>query len=183
MTTTPTPCSQPNPCEDGELCDVHEEELAHAEGEHELCGVTCEVQMPSELMRNFIIARGYPGTAGALAELLRRAASQKAVSSKPPLPARMLDPWPRIPVDTSDGTDFHRLDRIAGHAATHWVLGPDGTYSQGLTLADTVSGAVHEALLHLLELGLIDIDSERMNTARGWPTHREKADPPAPKED
>lgn len=71
--TKPTPCSQPNPCEDGEPCATHEEEQAHAEGEHEYCGVTCEVQMPTEPMRNFIIARGYPGTAGALDELLRRA--------------------------------------------------------------------------------------------------------------
>ncbi|MCU1612559.1 MAG: hypothetical protein JWO98_99 [Frankiales bacterium] len=70
----PTPCSQPNPCEDGELCGVHEEEQAHADGEHEYCGVTCEVSMPSEPMRNFILAKGYPGTEGALNQLLRRAA-------------------------------------------------------------------------------------------------------------
>lgn len=73
-----TPCSQPDPCEDGELCDVHEEEQAHAAGHHGYCGVTCEVAMPSEQMRNFILARGYPGTAGALDELLRRAAAQGA---------------------------------------------------------------------------------------------------------
>lgn len=91
---------------------------------------------------------------------------------KPPLPARMLDPWTRIPVDTSEGTDFHRIDRIGGHAATQWVLGPEGTYKQNLTLAETVDGAVREALLHLLELGLIDIDSERMNAAKGWPMSR-----------
>lgn len=71
--TAPTPCSEPNPCEDGEPCDRHEEEQAHAEGDHTFCGVTCEVEMPTEPMRNFVIARGYPGTAGALDELLRRA--------------------------------------------------------------------------------------------------------------
>ncbi|MCU1613899.1 MAG: hypothetical protein JWO98_1439 [Frankiales bacterium] len=73
----PTPCSQPSPCEDGELCDVHEEEQAHADGEHAFCGVRCEVQFPSEPMRNFILAKGYPGAAGALNELLRRAAERR----------------------------------------------------------------------------------------------------------
>lgn len=68
-----TPCSQPNPCEDGELCGTHEVEQAHAEGEHEFCGVTCEIQFPSDMIRNGILAKGYPGTAGMLDELLRRA--------------------------------------------------------------------------------------------------------------
>ncbi|MDW6058051.1 hypothetical protein SAZ11_08110 [Streptomyces sp. FXJ1.4098] len=79
--TTPTassPCSVPDPCADGELCDRHETEQAHAEGEHELCGVTCEVQFPAEALRNFVIAKGYPGTAGALDELLRRAGQPTA---------------------------------------------------------------------------------------------------------
>lgn len=101
-----------------------------------------------------------------------------ATDDKPPLPDRMLAPWPRITVDTSPGTDFHRIDRIAGHAATHWVLGPDGTYKQNLTLAETIDGAVREALLHLLELGLIDIDSDRLNAAPGWPVSREKRQSP-----
>jgi hypothetical protein len=96
---------------------------------------------------------------------------------KPPLPARILDPWPRISVDTSRDSDFHRLNRIAGHAATGWALGPDGTYTQSLTLAETVDGAVREALLHLLELGLIDVDSDRMKAAPGWPTRRERTSP------
>ncbi len=93
---------------------------------------------------------------------------------KPPLPARMLDPWPRIPIDTSPDSDFHRLNRIAGDAATGWALGPDGAYAQQRTLADIVDNAVREALLHVLELGLVDIDSARMNSAPGWPTGRER---------
>jgi len=95
------------------------------------------------------------------------------VTEKPPLPARTFDPWPRIPIDTSPDSDFHRLDRIAGHAATGWALGPDGPLHTPQPLADAVDGAVREALLHLLELGLIDIDSARMNAASGWPTRRE----------
>jgi hypothetical protein len=96
---------------------------------------------------------------------------------KPPLPDRILDPWPRIPVDTSEGSDFHRLNRIAGHAATGWALGPDGAYAQQRTLADIVDNSVREALLHLLELGLIDIDAARMHSAPGWPTQRERNNP------
>ncbi|MFF0009631.1 hypothetical protein ACFYQT_40255 [Streptomyces tibetensis] len=96
---------------------------------------------------------------------------------KPPLPACMFDPWPRIPVTTGEGSDFHRLNRIAGNAATGWALGPDGAYAQQRTLADTVDNAVREALLHLLELGLIDIDADRMHAAHGWPTHRERTRP------
>jgi hypothetical protein len=96
------------------------------------------------------------------------------VTEKPDLPARTFDPWPRIPIDTSQGSDFHRLDRIAGHAATHWALSPEGAYAKNLTLAEVVDGAVREALLHLLELGLIDIDATRMHAAPGWPTNRER---------
>jgi hypothetical protein len=98
-------------------------------------------------------------------------------AEKPPLPTRTFDPWTRIPVDTSEGNDFHRLNRIAGHAATGWALGPDGAYAQNRTLADIVDNAVREALLHLLELGLIDIDSQRMHAAPGWPTRRERTGP------
>src|SRR5512134_1971472 len=72
-----TPCGPvPDMCDpDGEPCDRHETERAHAEGEHTFCGVTCEVEFPSELLRNSILAKGYPGTAGMLDELLRRAAA------------------------------------------------------------------------------------------------------------
>jgi hypothetical protein len=74
--TERTPCSDP-PCDNGpgEPCDRHETEQAHADGLHEDCGVTCGVQFPSEQLRNFVVAKGYPGTAGMLDELLRRAAS------------------------------------------------------------------------------------------------------------
>lgn len=95
------------------------------------------------------------------------------MTDKLALPTRMFDPWPRMPVDTSDGSNFHRLNRIAGNAATGWALSPHGTYAQNLTLAETIDGAVREALLHLLELGLIDVDAERMNATPGWPTKRE----------
>lgn len=74
--TARTPCSDP-PCDEapGQPCAQHEEEQAHAEGEHAQCGPTCEVQFPTEQMRNFILSKGYPGSAGMLDELLRRAAA------------------------------------------------------------------------------------------------------------
>jgi hypothetical protein len=96
------------------------------------------------------------------------------VDPKPPLPARTFDPWPRISVDLNPDGNFHRLNRIAGNAARGWALGPDGAYAQNRTLADIVDNTVREALLHLLELGLIDIDSQRMNAAPGWPTQRDR---------
>jgi len=99
------------------------------------------------------------------------------VISKPPLPTRMFDPWPRIPIDTTADSDFHHINRTAGSAATGWAVGPEGAYAQNLTLAEVVDGAVREALLHLLELGLIDIDSDRLNAAPGLPTHRERTAP------
>ncbi|WP_328962940.1 hypothetical protein [Streptomyces virginiae] len=69
-----------------ELADIDREHAAdeqetaaeHARGEHEHCGPTCEVQFPSAALRNFILAKGYPGTAGMLDELLRRAAEAAA---------------------------------------------------------------------------------------------------------
>jgi hypothetical protein len=92
---------------------------------------------------------------------------------KPPLPARMFDDWPRIPVDTSRGNTFRRINDIAERAASAWVTGPDGPYKQpGMTMHEIVSGAVHEGLLHLAELGLIDIDTARLATAPGIPIRR-----------
>lgn len=52
-----------------------------------------------------------------------------------------------------------------------WVMSPKGM-DAGRTLASAVNGAVRDALLHLLELGLIDIDTDRMNEAKGWPASR-----------
>jgi hypothetical protein len=73
--------AQQDPTQDGEeretdeqRADREETERDHAAGDHTYCGQTCEVEFPSEQLRNFVIAKGYPGTKGALDELLRRAA-------------------------------------------------------------------------------------------------------------
>jgi len=58
---------------DEERADREETARDHARGDHTYCGITCEAEMPTEHLRNFLIAKGYPGTKGALDELLRRA--------------------------------------------------------------------------------------------------------------
>lgn len=94
------------------------------------------------------------------------------MTSKPPLPQRLFDPWPRIPVD-AEGRHFREVASLGVHAADTWLLGADGPYKQpGMTQAQITHRVVHEALLHLLELGLIDIDTERIDNAKGWPLSR-----------
>ena len=63
-----------------ERADREETERDHAAGDHQHCGVDCEVQFPTEQLRNFVIAKGYPGTAGMLHELLRRARDERPLS-------------------------------------------------------------------------------------------------------
>ncbi|MFB6787650.1 hypothetical protein ACFCWT_13340 [Streptomyces olivaceus] len=60
---------------DEERADREETERDHGRGDHTYCGITCAVELPTEHLRNFVIAKGYPGTKGALAELERRAAA------------------------------------------------------------------------------------------------------------
>lgn len=60
---------------DEQRADREETERDHAAGDHTYCGITCETELPTEHLRNFVIAKGYPGTKGALDELLRRAAA------------------------------------------------------------------------------------------------------------
>lgn len=95
---------------------------------------------------------------------------------KPPLPTGMFDPFQRITVDTSAGSPFDTIREMAIGAANDWLFGPDGPYkSPGQTVAQITRAEINEALLHLLELGVIDIDVERLNAAPGWPIHREPA--------
>ena len=78
-----------------ERADREETERDHARGDHTYCGITCEVEMPTEHLRNFVIAKGYPGTKGALDELLRRAqveadGSRVADEEQPETPSMTL---------------------------------------------------------------------------------------------
>lgn len=91
---------------------------------------------------------------------------------KPALPARMFDPFPRIEVDTAYGEPFARILGIARSVADGWVLGPEGPFKKSQPMSEITRHTLTEALLHLLELGLIDIDVDRLNAARGIPTRR-----------
>lgn len=80
---------------------------------------------------------------------------------------------PRIEVDQSEGSSFQNIVRHGTFAANEWALGRDGPANHsGLTPAAFVSNCVSEALLHLLELGFIDIDDERMQELRLVPPSR-----------
>lgn len=59
---------------DEERADRLEVESEHAAGIHTHCGVTCEEEFPSLMLRNTILVRAIPGSATMLDELVRRAA-------------------------------------------------------------------------------------------------------------
>ncbi|MFE5037098.1 hypothetical protein [Streptomyces sp. NPDC056683] len=110
--------------------------------------------------------------------------------NKPTVPAAQFLEWPRIPVDTAEDSTHYRVTTIGRRVATDWVLGPDGPYNHAeQTMAQTIRGAVGAALLHLMELGLIDVDTDRMAAAPGipWGLHDCRPDvipaPPAPGDD
>jgi hypothetical protein len=89
---------------------------------------------------------------------------------KPPVPAAKFQDWPRIPVDTAEGSEHYQLTTIGRRVAHEWVMGPDGPYNNAeQTMTQTVRGLVGVTLLHLMELGLIDVDTERMAAAPGIP--------------
>ena len=92
---------------------------------------------------------------------------------KPQIPAEPFAEWPRIPVDQADGTPFNEILRIAGFAADEWTFGDNGPYRKpGMVKAAITHHQIAEGLLHLLELGLIDIDVERLNAGEWMPTSR-----------
>lgn len=81
-----------------------------------------------------------------------------------PAPTAIGQPFPRIPVDEAEGSDFAWLLHTAVIAVGDWTFGPHGPYENPrMTGAERTRGEVREGLLHLLELGLIDIDTERLH--------------------
>lgn len=98
---------------------------------------------------------------------------------KPPLPD-LAQPWQRITIDPTD-PDTAWILKLAVSAADGWMLGPHGPLKNpAMTLAEITSGSVHEALLHLLELGLIDLDTDRLHAARSFPLRRDTTEEPTP---
>jgi len=97
------------------------------------------------------------------------------MTTKPPIPANLGDPYPRIAVDQADGGDFDAIRRMATFATDGWVFSPDGARAKWLPPAQFHGALITEALLHLLELGVIDIDHDRLVevTSQGHPPYRE----------
>jgi hypothetical protein len=93
-------------------------------------------------------------------------------TAKPPLPTDPFGDWERIPVNEQDGSDFAEILRIGTFAADNWTFSPDGPYQRSQTAAEATRSQLREALLHLLELGLIDIDTGRLHAADGYPMQR-----------
>lgn len=93
-------------------------------------------------------------------------------STKPAFPDGWVAPtsaWPRIPVDQSDGSAYQRVAREAGFAATGLLVSPDGPLRPGVAPVVIADAAIGEALLYLLEFGLIDIDEARLDEFLGRP--------------
>lgn len=96
--------------------------------------------------------------------------------TKPPIPTGFGEPYPRIRVDQSDGGAFARALRIAVFAADAWMMSPDGPYENpSQTGAVMTRGLLRDALLHLLEIGVVDIDEQRLEEVctHGAPIGRE----------
>jgi len=100
---------------------------------------------------------------------------------KPAIP-KSRRPFPRIPVDQTEGSDFRRVLRLAIQGSEGWTFsaeeGPYFRRQNGkpeLTPAQIVRGQMTEALLYLLEMGVIDVDDERLNQVFDgyYPPYRE----------
>lgn len=97
------------------------------------------------------------------------------MTEKPAIHQGPFDVQERVEVDTSDGSPFSLIQRVALGAADAWALGPEGPYQKPQPPASVSRGQVREALLHLLELGLLDIDVERLKAMEWVPMSREDA--------
>jgi hypothetical protein len=98
-------------------------------------------------------------------------------ATKPPFPEPGSPVFPRRQVDESEGSPFRQVLQIGVFAADQWALGPQGPYANPRqTAAEVARGQVREALLHLLEIGLLDIDEDRLAANDWWPTSRESAE-------
>lgn len=91
----------------------------------------------------------------------------ESVTRKPPLPEEPWGDFTRVVIDETS-SEVEQILRLAMFAADDYVY----TDPPGLTDADIRANGVREAILHLLELGLIDIDTKRVGADVAWPTGR-----------
>lgn len=94
-------------------------------------------------------------------------------SAKSAFPAGMFDPWTRTPVDQTAGGDFDRIHNAATTAAVGLLVGGGVRYPA--SPYEIAEASLREGLLYLLELGLVDIDAERLDGfwTRPHPPYRE----------
>lgn len=100
-----------------------------------------------------------------LAEIAEKHGAEQTPPPRKPVSTDMFT-FPRIKVDSSD---FAAIHEMANSAVDTWWLTTDHVFK---THADAVHAIVKEALLHLLELGFIDIDTERFKTMPSVPMSR-----------
>lgn len=87
----------------------------------------------------------------------------------------MLGDVERIAIDQGDGSDFASAQQVAVLAADMWAIDHNPRDSFEMTMAQYTRGLINEGLLHLLELGVVRIDGERLRhlLATGCPVQRE----------
>lgn len=90
---------------------------------------------------------------------------------KPPLPTKWAEQFTLIDIDESEGGTFAALLQVATFAAHKWANGPGALV---MSRAEETRGTVREALLYLLELGVIDIDEERFAAIPMFPVGRDR---------
>lgn len=159
--TTPECVDDCPACEEQEQ-DRRETERAHTAGNHQWCGVTCETEFPSDVLRNTILCRAIPGSPSMLAELERRAA-QPTVPVVGPATA---DPWPTITrlvawLDNQNGRTptetalrLLKVTEEAGEAASAWIGMTGQNPRKGIThttsdVADELCDVITAAMVAL----------------------------------
>ncbi|MGW1546635.1 hypothetical protein [Streptomyces sp. NPDC002346] len=86
-------------------------ERDHTAGDHQYCGLTCEAEFPSDMLRNAILARAIPGSARMLDELLRRAALPSPAAEAQPASVSPTAVLLATPCDACEHTlNWHRND-------------------------------------------------------------------------
>lgn len=124
-----------------------------------------EAQKKSQDLIDEIDARTRVGAASTGEDLAEQV--YDSPKRKPPLPEQPWEAFPRIELG-EHRLDINKIVKLAVFTADDYHYAAPA----GATAADVRAGGVREAILHLLELGLIDIDSQRLRAADGFPTGR-----------
>ncbi|WP_157251104.1 hypothetical protein [Nonomuraea typhae] len=72
-------------------------------------------------------------------------------------------------MDENADSPFSLILRIGCRAADGWAVRSWAQLTIGMSPRDIARSQIREALLHLLELGLIDIDEDRLDAVENHP--------------